>query len=184
MPIGTPGGRRVASWRISRGPGLRGPGPVALASGLRGRYCRAECHQSYEIRPATSRHGAGAVAVLRSKVNPNNTTHHLSLVEADQLIGLTGDHRMLHDLAQAHGYVLQAMPAEVQDDATVMELVLDLHAANGEFARELHDALADEIITGNEMSELAKDCHGSMHAAVLLLRKLREMSKARSVRHG
>ncbi|TAA27651.1 hypothetical protein EA661_12910 [Pseudoxanthomonas winnipegensis] len=125
-----------------------------------------------------------SAAVLRSKVNPNNTTHHLSLVEADQLIGLTGDHRMLHDLAQAHGYVLQAMPAEVQDDATVMELVLDLHAANGEFARELHDALADEIITGNEMSELAKDCHGSMHAAVLLLRKLREMSKARSVRHG
>lgn len=125
-----------------------------------------------------------SAAVLRNKVNPNNATHHLSVVEADLLIGLTGDHRMLHDLAHAHGYVLQAMPAEVQDDETVMELVLDLHAANGEFARELHDALADEVITGNEMTELAKDCHGSMHAAVMLLRKLRAMSKGPAVRHG
>ncbi len=124
-------------------------------------------------------------AVLNSKVNPRTTTHHLSLVEAYRVMDLTGDHRMLHDLAHTLGYVLTPVAPEVQADETVMGLVLDLHAAHGELSRELHDALADEVLTPNELNEVAKDAHGSVHAILTLLRKLRAMAKVQKAgRHG
>ena len=40
--------------------------------------------------------------VLRNKVNPNNDKHHLTLAEADEMMGLTGDHRILQALAAEH----------------------------------------------------------------------------------
>lgn len=42
---------------------------------------------------------AMSAAVLRNKVNPNNSTHHLTLVEASEVMGVTGDYRILHALA-------------------------------------------------------------------------------------
>jgi len=36
-----------------------------------------------------------SAAVLRNKVNPNNTTHHLTYAEAQRIVALTGDVRML-----------------------------------------------------------------------------------------
>ncbi|TAA42170.1 hypothetical protein EAT51_07820 [Pseudoxanthomonas winnipegensis] len=125
-----------------------------------------------------------SAAVLNSKVNPKTATHHLSLVEAQCIMDLTGDHRILHDLAHALGYVLTPVSDDVRGDETVMELVLDLNAAQGELARELHDALADEVLTLNELNEVAKDCHGSISAILILLRKLRAVARQQAVRHG
>src|SRR5690606_4424393 len=51
-----------------------------------------------------------SAAVLRSKVNPNTSTHHLTLAEADEILGKTRDLRMLHALAANHGCVV--LPAD------------------------------------------------------------------------
>jgi len=48
-------------------------------------------------------------AVLRNKINPNNTTHRLTLAEANEIMGLTGDHRILVALAAEHGYGLHGL---------------------------------------------------------------------------
>ena len=44
-----------------------------------------------------------SAAVLRNKVNPGNDRNHLSLSEADRLMRVTGDHRILQALADQHG---------------------------------------------------------------------------------
>lgn len=118
-------------------------------------------------------------AVLRNKVNPNNATHHLSLVEADEIMGITGDHRMLHDLAAAHGYTLQRIDAP-SASASVLGLLLATNASKGEFAQALHDALADGLITDNEMRVIASAGTSVQAAMVVLLARLRAMAGQRA----
>lgn len=122
--------------------------------------------------------------VLNSKVNPNTSTHHLTLVEAHRVMALTGDHRMLHELAQDLGYLLTPLDADVQGDASVMELVLDMNAAQGELARELHDALSDGVLTTREVNEIRSDCHGNIRAILVLLRKLTASAGREVLPHG
>lgn len=120
-----------------------------------------------------------SAAVLRNKVNPNNTTHHLSLVEADEILSITGDHRMLHDLAAAHGYTLQRFEAQ-GSKASVLSLLLATNTSKGEFAHALDEALADGLITENEMRVIA-DAGTSVQAAmVVLLARLRAMAGQRT----
>lgn len=45
-------------------------------------------------------------AVLRSKVNPNTTTHRLALDEADQMMGMTSNYAILQAMAASHGFGL------------------------------------------------------------------------------
>lgn len=103
-------------------------------------------------------------AVLNSKVNPNTATHHLSLAEADQIIGLTGDHRILQALAAQHGYALQPINASSESD--VVTLLLKSMALKGDFAEELQKALADNVITANEVKAI--EAAGASVQAVIL----------------
>ncbi len=115
-------------------------------------------------------------AVLRNKVNPNCHTHHLSLAEADAIMAVTGDYRILHALAGNHGFVLEMAPA-LEDAAGVLTRVLNADAAKGEFAQVLQSALEDGVVTPNEYHELARST-ASVHATLVhLLNKLRELAK-------
>lgn len=118
-------------------------------------------------------------AVLRNKVNPNNGTHHLSLAEANEILGVTGDHRILHAMAAEHGYVLQ----RVQSDSTssVMGLVLENAAREGAFAQTLQEALSDGLITENEMAALSRAGFAQMEGMTLLLARLRDATGVRGV---
>jgi hypothetical protein len=111
-------------------------------------------------------------AVLRSKVNPNTETHHLSLAEADRIMGATGDHRILHALAAEHGYVLQAMDAEQGGAASLLQAVLQANAAEGCFDRRLDEALADSRVTPRELSELSDLAISQQAATARLVAKL------------
>jgi len=102
-------------------------------------------------------------AVLRNKVNPNNTTHHLTLAEASEVMGLTGDHRILHALAAEHGYTLQSVNAP--SAGSIMAAMLAAAAAKGDLAGVLAEALADNRITPNEASDIARCC-AAVQAAV------------------
>lgn len=90
-------------------------------------------------------------AILRNKVNPNNTTHHLTLAEADEIMSVTGDHRILHALAAQHGYVLQKADEAANVGSSILQVLLAANAAEGEFDRVLQEALADNVISPNEM---------------------------------
>lgn len=114
-------------------------------------------------------------AVLRNKVNPNNSTHHLTLLEADEVIGVTGDHRILHELAAKHGYGLHLLDAHV-GQADVISQLLETNAAKGEFAQVLQEALADKVVTPNEYQLLVRSGTTVQSALVLLLNMLRRMA--------
>lgn len=96
-------------------------------------------------------------AVLRGKVNPNNDRNILSLAEADRMMGLSGDHRILHALAGEHGYTLQPIEEEIAG-GSLMAAVLATAAAKGDLAAVISRALADNVITANELAEIGRAC--------------------------
>ncbi len=118
-------------------------------------------------------------AVLNSKVNPNTTTHHLSLAEADRLMGLTGDHRILFALANNHGYQLHKIGAE-GGHGSLMQRLLKANSAEGEVDRVLEEALSDGVITPNELKAVLAAEMERQAASMLLMTKLREMCEARA----
>lgn len=136
-------------------------------------------HQTVKQYPGGSESLAPRIgmsaAVLRNKVNPNNATHHLTLAEADEIMGVTGDHRILHALAAAHGYTLQPI-APAQDAGGVVQALLQANAAEGDFDRVLADALADDLITQNELVAIAAAGQRQQEATLMLLSKLRAMA--------
>lgn len=95
-------------------------------------------------------------AVLRNKVNPNNTTHHLSLSEASEIMGVTGDDRMLHALAAEHGYVLRRTAGV--PSGSVVTAILAVSARQGDLAQAVSESLQDGRITPNEASEIGRLC--------------------------
>jgi hypothetical protein len=117
-----------------------------------------------------------SAGILRNKVNANCTTNHLTLIEANRLMTVTGDHTILQALAQEHGYTLTAacLPA---DAAPIVSQILALSAAEGRFAQTIHDALADGIISPNEMNAIAGAGHDSQCALIGVIQRLRAASE-------
>lgn len=120
-----------------------------------------------------------SAAVLRNKVNPNNTTHHLTLAEASEVMGVTNDDRILHALAAQHGYVLQRL--EPEGSAGVVSSMLENAAKQGAFAQALQDALTDNLISENEMRDISDAGTAQMEALINLLARLREVTGKRGV---
>jgi CHASE3 domain sensor protein len=95
--------------------------------------------------------------VLRNKANPNIATNKPTLEEADRLMGLTGDHRILQSLARNHGYVCIKMDeVENASDVAVLELVVKVMRTQGDVGKEMYDALADGRITQAELARVQK----------------------------
>jgi hypothetical protein len=121
-----------------------------------------------------------SAAVLRNKVNPNNDRNHLSLSEADQMMAKTGDHRILHALAAQHGYVLHKIDT-AQANESVLGVMLSNSAKHGAFFQTLQHALADGLITENEMADLSKGGTAAMESMVVLMNVLRKVTGQRGV---
>ena len=114
--------------------------------------------------------------VLRNKVNQNNTTHHLSLSEADRMMGLTGDMRILQALAHSHGYLLVKAPdGTAASDMDVLEQVVGVSVAAGEFHREILQALSDGGVDEAEMQRVAAAAQAYMTAIHGVKRTMRAM---------
>lgn len=114
-------------------------------------------------------------AVLRSKVNPNCSTHRLALDEADQIMGLTQNYAVLQALAANHGFGLHRLEAE-QGTGSVLNTMLGLNVCEGEFARTLHDALADGVISDREMNQIAD---AGQHVQATLIRLISMLRASR-----
>jgi len=114
-------------------------------------------------------------AVLRNKVNPNNSTHHLTLAEASEIMGVTGDDRMLHALAAEHGYVLRRV--EGAASGSVIGAVLAVSKRQGDLAQAVATSLEDGKITPNESSEIGRLC-ASIQAEAADLAQRAELASA------
>jgi hypothetical protein len=118
--------------------------------------------------------------VLRNKANPNIATNHPTLEEADRLMGLTGDHRVLHALARNHGYVCVRMDeAEHASDVAVLELVAKVMFTEGEVGREMYNALADGRVTQAELVRVRKAVKDAECALEQLLARAEGLAERR-----
>ena len=68
-----------------------------------------------------------SAGILRNKVNANNTTNHLSLAEANRIMSVTGDFRILQAMAQEHGFAENRCGGHAAEVVAVAGLV-DHHA--------------------------------------------------------
>lgn len=109
-----------------------------------------------------------SAAVLRGKVNPNNERNILSLQEADRIMGVTGDHRILHALAAEHGYTLQASSSDATVD--LLSSALSASTANGDLCEVIAKALADGQVNPNELADIARACAAVQERVVAISR--------------
>lgn len=121
---------------------------------------------------------AMSAAVLRNKANPNATSNTPSLGEADRIMGITGDHRILHSLAANHGYVCVGMPSDVVvADLAVLEIATHIWTTNGEVGKQLHQALADGRVTKDEVERVRDAVRQTERALEEMLARLSQMAE-------
>ncbi|MNY27750.1 Phage regulatory protein CII (CP76) [compost metagenome] len=119
-----------------------------------------------------------SAAVLRNKVNPNNTTHHLTLAEADRIVRMTGDVRILSAFAHGNGYLLVKAPDSCgESDMSVLEQVAALMIAHGRFGHEVYDALADGGVDQQEIQRVDAAGRALMEAVAGVARRLSGMAE-------
>jgi len=97
-----------------------------------------------------------SAAVLRNKVNPNNTTHHLTLAEASEIMDVTGDDRILHALAAEHGYTLER--ADAPTSGSLICALLGAASLKGKLSALVAEVMTDGRITPNEAKAVADMC--------------------------
>lgn len=93
-----------------------------------------------------------SVSTLLHKTSPGNTTHILSVAEAVLLQEFTGNHAILHAMAEALGYTCaRATPDQAEGDPT--ESMMRLEVAHADLVRALADGVLHGPggVTGNHM---------------------------------
>lgn len=117
-------------------------------------------------------------AVLRNKVNPNNTTHHLTLAEAVRMSQITGDSRIVQTWAQELGFVVIEIPAvESCADGEVIELMARTWETNGEIGREVNRTFADGKVEAHEVSKIKDRIFAHMSTLFGLFGRIKGMAE-------
>jgi hypothetical protein len=118
-------------------------------------------------------------AVLNSKVNPNTATHHLTFAEAREIVSVTGDDRMLRAWAHEEGFLLVRAPSAdiIESDMSVLEQVVSLGMANGQYMAAIHMALADGKVDHEEMKLIGKALIVLQTAAAEVAERLHGMAE-------
>jgi hypothetical protein len=111
---------------------------------------------------------------LTAKVNQRNTTHHLSLREAVSMQHFSGDHAILHAMAEALGYTCsRATPDQSGGDPT--EAIMRMEVAHADLLRALADGVlaGPQGVTGNHMRRavhMAEEAIATIGHALAMLR--------------
>lgn len=120
-----------------------------------------------------------SAAVLRNKVNPNNSTHHLTLAEAVRIADLTADYRMLKAWANEAGFLLVKAPdaCTTESDMSVLEQTTGFMVACGAFGKEIYDSLADGKLTKDELMKVNEAGRGVMTSVAEVEQRLSGMAE-------
>jgi hypothetical protein len=117
--------------------------------------------------------------LLSNKVNPNNDRNHLMLKEAVRIQVASGDHRILHAMADNLGEL--CIPLPTVQDGDEMQATLRSMRAFGAMMGETEDALDDGRMTPNELNEL-KRIQGAMLETIAHVSALYSMLQAKAGR--
>lgn len=115
--------------------------------------------------------------VLRNKANPNSTTNKPTLDDADRLMGIAGDHRIMHALAQNHGYVCTKIDEQPASDMAVLESVTDIWQHLGALGSEVHKAMADGRIEQHEVKAIEAAAFTMFRPVMQLLARVNGMAE-------
>lgn len=119
-----------------------------------------------------------SAAVLRNKANPNHSYNRPTLDDVDQAMGITGDHGVLHALAQNHGHVCIRIEEDgAASDQAVLEMIARIWTTNGQVGAEVNQALEDGRITPGELDKVrdaVKRLEGALEGMVARLAGMAE----------
>nr|WP_232114716.1 phage regulatory CII family protein [Luteimonas sp. XNQY3] len=115
-------------------------------------------------------------ATLRGKVNPNTDRNRLALEEADEMMGKTGDFRILHAMAAMHGHV--AIRVDAPEAGCLISSLLAAGKAKGGVSGLVSDAISDGQMTPNEAAEIVRACMDAIQA----LSAVAQHARAKSAR--
>lgn len=127
--------------------------------------------------PLADRMGVGHV-VFNNKINPNNTTHHLTLVESLRMQQLAGRNDVLFAMAEALGFVCMPMPQLHHEN--VDREVAKLCKEFGEYIASVSQAIEDGNVTGNELKRCEHELSELIGVANALQATLGEMNRRRA----
>lgn len=94
--------------------------------------------------------------VLSHKLNPNNTTHHLTISELMTIMVMTNDHRALHAMCIQLGYMALPLPTNTTNETTT-EAITDTVKEFADFLQAVTKALADNKVTKLELRTVRKE---------------------------
>lgn len=118
-----------------------------------------------------------SATILRNKANPNSATNKPTLDEADRLMGITGDYRVLHALAQNHGFTLTKVDEEPATDMAVLENVTHIWQRLGDVANEVHETLKDGKVERHEVAAVRAAVFKAFRPMMQLIERLNGMSE-------
>lgn len=110
--------------------------------------------------------GIGRV-VFNSKLNPNTSTHHLTLAESVRMQQLSGRSDILQAMATELGYV--AIPLPAVEDENIPSALARSCAEFGDYMRQVDESLRDGRVTPNEAKCLEKELTEMVAASTRLL---------------
>lgn len=110
---------------------------------------------------------------LAHKVSLNNDSHHLTLREAVAMQEVSQDKRITRAMCGALGGVFQEQQVALKQ--TVMETVMDMAKEFGEVLVSINNAIADGVVTLNEMHECERQAAELMAALNHTLSTVRGM---------
>ena len=117
-------------------------------------------------------------AVLRNKANPNSATNIPSLQDADRVMALTGDYRILHAMAANHGHVAVRVDTQGHSgDLAVLELVTRVWATNGNVGAAVDATLEDHVVELRELKKVRAAVYLHQQAMLSMLARLEEMAE-------
>lgn len=117
-------------------------------------------------------------SILRNKVNGNINTNHLTLVEADRLMAMTGDHRILDSLADNHGYVIVPIAhADTVSDMAILELVTQVWHFVGDLGISVDDAFQGGRISKKQVRQVSDSIHVLEQAIHTLLARIDQLAE-------
>lgn len=113
--------------------------------------------------------------LLLNKVNPDQTHNKLSLAESVRLQIVTGDHRILHEIARVLGYVvvrIENYPQSGPSDVELLTLYGKWNASTGAVHHEIAEALGDQIITEAEQEGIEQRFYQATTAGLTYIHRM------------
>jgi hypothetical protein len=119
-----------------------------------------------------------SAALLRNKVNLNQTINHLTLAEAVRMTAVSGDNRILEAWARELGMALLELPMpENCADADVIELMAKTWETNGEIGREVNRTFADGVVEAHEVKRVKDRAWDHMVTLLSMVTRIEGMAE-------